>query len=264
MQYALIENQRTEAKPGLSAVCPTCGAAMIAKCGARIIHHWAHASKRQCDPWWENETDWHRAWKNLFPEHCREISCTASDGEIHRADIITDTGIVLEVQHSAMTDLERNSREHFYKNMVWIVDGRVFKKQFDLHHRLPDPDNEEAQDLVWHKAARGLNGANAGVFWRLSENPDYRTEQMVTVHGAHKVPHLINTSIGHQQYSWVRPRRTWLDARCPVFIDFGDEWLFQLQIYGFNKLECVFRLSKTKFVDDVMTSARVDDIGKRL
>lgn len=107
MQFALVDNARTEAKPGLKGVCPTCGATMVAKCGPRIMHHWAHAVQRDCDPWWENETRWHRDWKNLFPQECREQTRTAADGEIHRADIITPTGIVIEVQHSAITDAER-------------------------------------------------------------------------------------------------------------------------------------------------------------
>ncbi|WP_287302509.1 hypothetical protein [Mesorhizobium sp.] len=42
----------------------------------------------------------------------REISHIAPDGEIHRADIKTPSGIVIEVQHSAMT-AERLSREAF-------------------------------------------------------------------------------------------------------------------------------------------------------
>jgi hypothetical protein len=77
---------------------------MVAKCGPRVMHHWAHAGRRNCDPWWENETPWHREWKNLFPEDCREVSHTAPDGEVHRADIKTPAGIVIEVQHSNMTD----------------------------------------------------------------------------------------------------------------------------------------------------------------
>jgi hypothetical protein len=61
--------------------------------------------------------------ENRFPEECREISHIAPDGEIHRADIKTPSGIVIEVQHSAMTDAERLSREAFYENLVWVVDG---------------------------------------------------------------------------------------------------------------------------------------------
>lgn len=118
MQLALVGSERLEAFPGGRGQCPTCRAAMIAKCGPRILHHWAHAGRRNCDPCWENETEWHREWKNLFPEACREISHTAPDGEIHRADIMTATGIYIEVQHSAMTDAERISREAFIPKSV--------------------------------------------------------------------------------------------------------------------------------------------------
>ncbi len=122
---------------------------MIAKCGSRIMHHWAHTADRNCDPWWENETPWHRWWKNLFPENCREIVHLAADGEIHRADIKTPTGIVIEVQHSHMSDSERISRESFYGNLVWIVDGSTFRQNFNVCHMLPDPTSELARDLVW-------------------------------------------------------------------------------------------------------------------
>jgi competence protein CoiA len=263
LQFALIDNARSEAKSGLKGFCPTCGAEMVAKCGPRVVHHWAHAFRRNCDPWWENETQWHRDWKNLFPEGCREVNHVAPDGEIHRADIMTPTGIYIEVQHSAMTDGERKSREAFYKNLVWIVDGRGFKDRFDLHHLLPNPENQEAQDLVWCKAAHGMNGANAGVFWRLSENPDHSNGGLLKIHGIHKIQHLIKTYCGHQQYSWVEPRRTWLDAECPVYIDFGDEWLFQLQRYGFNKLECVYRVAKKKFLHDAIVETQARDIATR-
>jgi hypothetical protein len=132
------------------------------------MHHWAHQGRRNCDPWWENETPWHRAWKSLFPESCREISHVAPDGEIHRADIKTPTGIYVEVQHSAMTDAERLSREAFYGNLVWVIDGSAFKQNFDIFHLLPDPESEVAQDVIWCKAQRHMNGANGGMFFRLS------------------------------------------------------------------------------------------------
>ncbi|WP_208116649.1 MULTISPECIES: hypothetical protein [unclassified Rhizobium] len=107
-----------------------CGSAVVAKCGPRVVHHWAHKGRRNCDPWWENETEWHRQWKNHFPEECREISHIAEDGEIHRSDIKTPHGVYIEVQHSAMTDAERKSREEFYKNLIWVIDGQPFKKNF--------------------------------------------------------------------------------------------------------------------------------------
>lgn len=34
---------------------------------------------------------------------------------------------------------------------------------------------------------------------------------------------------GHHQYHWVRPRKTWIDAACPVYIDFGEGFLARLE-----------------------------------
>ena len=46
--------------------------------------------RRFCDPWWENETEWHRAWKDQFPADWQEIVHHAEDGEKHIADVKTD------------------------------------------------------------------------------------------------------------------------------------------------------------------------------
>ncbi|MGO7866166.1 CoiA-like domain protein (plasmid) [Rhizobium ruizarguesonis] len=265
MQYALVDEVRREAFPNGKGTCPTCGSAMVAKCGPRILHHWAHAGRRNCDPWWENETVWHREWKERFPESCREISHMAPDGEIHRADIKTPTGIVIEVQHSSMTDAERLSRESFYGNLVWVIDGRGFRDNFDIYHLLPDPTSDLAQDLVWSKARRHMNGSNRGLFFRPSENQDHQpgatkaTLKDGWVHGIHEIEDQVNTSYrGHHQYDWVRPRKTWLDATCPVYIDFGGDSLMRLEIYDETGLRCIRMIAKRKFVHDVMveTSAR--------
>ena len=66
------------------------------------------------------------------------MSHTAPDGEVHRADIKTPTGIVIVEQHSSMTDRERESREVFYGNLIWILDGRSFENRFHLGWMLPD------------------------------------------------------------------------------------------------------------------------------
>ena len=97
---------------------------MIAKCGKFVRWHWAHKSRQSCDPWWEAETDWHRDWKNKFPEEWQEVVHTdARTGERHIADVKTPHGLVIEFQHSALSPEERRSREDFYKDMIWIVDG---------------------------------------------------------------------------------------------------------------------------------------------
>lgn len=124
MKFALVNNVRTEAEKGLSGSCPTCGQVMIAKCGNTIIHHWSHKGKLECDPWWENETEWHRAWKNRFNNEWQEVTHTNPlNGEIHRADVKTPKQLVIEFQNSPIKHEERKSREDFYQNMVWVVNG---------------------------------------------------------------------------------------------------------------------------------------------
>lgn len=270
MQFAVIDGKRHEPFPGGRGICPTCGSIMISKCGPRIMHHWAHMGRRNCDPWWENETAWHREWKNLFPEDCREISHVAPDGEIHRADIKTPTGIVIEIQHSSMTDAERISRENFYGNLVWVVDGRGFQHNFDIYHLLPDPNSELAQDLVWAKASRPMQGAAGGLFFRMSEM--VLEDPLVTkatlrggwIHGIREIEEEVNLAYrGHHQYDWVRPRRTWLDAACPVYIDLGKEWLARLEIYDESGLPCIRLISKRKFVHDAMIESSAKAIATR-
>lgn len=270
MQLAIVNGERVEAIAGGEGECPTCGAAMITKCGPKILHHWAHKGRRNCDPWWENETDWHRGWKNLFPPDCREISHVASDGEIHRCDIRTPTGIYIEVQHSNMTDAERMSRETFYCNLVWVVDGRGFRDNFDIYHMLPDPASELAQDLVWAKATRPMQGAAAGLFYRLSSNRDHQPHATKAtlrggwIEGIHAIRSEIEaTYCGHHQYDWVRPRRTWLDATCPVYIDFGGDALVKLDIYDESGLRCIRLVAKRKFLHDAMTKTSAAAIATR-
>ncbi|EHA15554.1 hypothetical protein HAL1_09847 [Halomonas sp. HAL1] len=194
----------------------------------------------------------------------------AEDGEIHRADVKTPTGIVIEIQHSAMTDAERISREEFYQNLVWIIDGTVFQDNFDIYHMLPDPNSELAQDLVWSKAKRHMNGANAGLFFRLSEALE--EDPTVTkatlrggwIHGIYNIEEEVKNSYnGYHQYDWVRPRKTWLDAKNPVYIDFGDEYLVKLDTYDESGLKCIRLVSKRKFVHDVMVEDKAENIAAR-
>ncbi|MCK1732966.1 hypothetical protein IVA79_03100 [Bradyrhizobium sp. 138] len=100
MKFADIEGQRREAQPGLFGACPSCGAPMVAKCGDLRVRHWAHRGIRVCDQWWELETEWHRAWKNEFPQDWQEIIQIALNGEKHVADVKTKGGTVIEFQHS--------------------------------------------------------------------------------------------------------------------------------------------------------------------
>jgi competence CoiA-like predicted nuclease len=100
MKFAKVNGQRQEAQPRLSGNCPGCDGPMVARCGTKRVWHWAHLGERTCDVWWENETEWHRAWKNQFPVGWQEIVHRAENGEKHIADVKTSQGWVLEFQHS--------------------------------------------------------------------------------------------------------------------------------------------------------------------
>jgi competence protein CoiA len=133
MRYALVEEQREEARPHSRGVCPHCSNQVIAKCGGRRVWHWAHFGKRACDTWWQPETDWHRGWKDHFPNTWQEVRHDAPDGERHIADVKTPHGLIIEFQHSFLDQQERLSREAFYRNMVWMVDGtrrKLDRKRF--------------------------------------------------------------------------------------------------------------------------------------
>lgn len=138
MKYAVLNNKRIEPQKGIKgAICPICGEFVIPKCGEQIIHHWAHKSNANCDPWWESETEWHRQWKDNFAKECQEIIMyDDKTGEKHVADVKTKTGIILEFQHSPMNIKEQHSREQFYKNMVWVVDARTYYDKFKQNIKL--------------------------------------------------------------------------------------------------------------------------------
>jgi competence protein CoiA len=127
-KFADVDGERREAEPGLSGKCLFCGDAMIAKCGPIRVWHWAHRGTRTCDPWWESETPWHRAWKDHFPKAWQEIIHQSQNSEKHIADVKTESGLVIEFQHSHLRPVERESRETFYRKMVWVVDAASRKR----------------------------------------------------------------------------------------------------------------------------------------
>ena len=123
MRFALVEGQRTPPTPGLEGICPVCESPVIPKCGNERVHHWSHRAMRNCDSWWEPETEWHRSWKDKFPQSWQEVIKFDANGEKHIADVCCPSGAVVEFQHSHLRPEERAARERFYGNMVWVVDG---------------------------------------------------------------------------------------------------------------------------------------------
>jgi competence protein CoiA len=258
MQYALVEGLRHVPEPNLKGVCPVCSEPAVSKCGPLLLWHWAHLGKRHCDPWWENETDWHRTWKSKFPPECREVvHFDNATGEKHVADVKTHRGVVVEFQNSPISVSELRARELFYGQLLWIVNGVHFAAQFAVLHALPDPRSGFAQDLIFYPARinRSLT-RNArlshGIFWRKSENLNKQPGDLVEVHSTESIKSEIEREyIGHHQFEWVRPRTVWFESTAPVFLDFGDDTLWHLQEYDPN-IRCVQRVPKQKLIETLL------------
>src|SRR5271155_5784119 len=99
MRFAIVDGLQREPAPKLPGICKCCGLPVVAKCGQHNLWHWAHRSRVHCDLWWEPETEWHRAWKNHFPEEWQEVvRFDPATGEKHIADVQTSAGLVIEFQ----------------------------------------------------------------------------------------------------------------------------------------------------------------------
>ncbi len=192
-------------------------------------------------------------WKGYFPENNQEVvQFDSVTGEKHVADVKTDNGMVIELQNSPMDADELRSREDFYGEMIWIVNGANFEKNFFILDPLPDPDADFAQDIVFCEQRVNWLGR---AFWRLSENPHhvFGSDQLVEIHRMDDIKDEIEAHyVGHHLFDWKRPRTVWFDAQKPVYIDFGsDDFVLELKVfrtYGDCPLWCVQYVSKHEII----------------
>ena len=83
------------------------------------VWHWTHHAGADCDPWSESMTEWHLGWQRAVPPERREVVMGP-----HRADIVTASGGVVEIQHSPVSPDVIAAREAFYGDqMAWIFDA---------------------------------------------------------------------------------------------------------------------------------------------
>jgi hypothetical protein len=265
MKFANVNGTRTEPSPKLRGDCCYCGAPTSSRCGTKRVWHWAHKPNTHCDPWWENETEWHRQWKSFFPVENQEIVHFDDNGEKHIADVKSDCGTVIEFQNSTMDSTELKSRETFYGEMFWIVNASKFEKNFHVLDRLPNPLAKFAQDIVF--CARRAEWLGRG-FWRLSENPDHTigSDGLVEIHNMKKIDDKIDAEyVGHHLYDWKRPRTVWYESTKRVLLDFGfEDSLMELQtyrVYGAFALPCVQYVSKRELIESYGGAARSEIVG---
>lgn len=257
MEYALYNGLRTAAQPTLKAICGHCGGSVIAKCGSKVVWHWAHATKESCDSWYEPETAWHRNWKHVFGERYSEIRIVKDNG-YHIADVVSKQGIVFEFQNSSISGEEITAREVFYgEKMIWVINGEAFKDNFTM--------DDDAYTQEWElkfvsefEAAERYAPYAAGLIieeWRVKNDfvkqhvrklgfvhvkeagiyylelkgilnktfPEKEISRDIkALYESHKAPEDLRKG----SFAWARPRRSWEDAKRPVFIDFGGDELY--------------------------------------
>lgn len=224
MQFAIVNGQRTEAKPQLVGLCICCSEPTYSACGKLITWHWRHRNKKNCDKWWETETEWHREWKSKFPEGWREvIQYDKHYQEKHIADVKTDKGVVLEFQNSPITLDELKSRENFYNKLIWVINGLGFKDNFEFGYKLPDPASEFPQNYKFLSTKHTLA-------YEVSENSD--SDNFVEIlHKINDIP-LVNLvekyHTRHYTFDWKKSRQVWFQTHKPVFIDFNDGLVWRI------------------------------------
>jgi len=131
MIYAIDKkNNKIKADKKKEGYCPMCDEKLIPKCGLINIWHWSHKNNTDCDTWYNGETEWHINWKLLVNQKYCEVSIK-KDNKIHRADILHPNWVI-ELQNSSISSYEIIQRELFYNNMIWIINGKEFKKNFNL------------------------------------------------------------------------------------------------------------------------------------
>ena len=230
MRFALSNNERIEPTKGAKGVCPSCGSELVAKCGEIKVHHWSH--KKKCDDhWWENETEWHRNWKNKFPKEWQEIIQRDESGEKHIADVKTGSGWTIEFQHSPISKEERDSRDYFYNKLIWIVDGTRRKT-----------DIEQFDNLIYHAS----NITNEPFILRVFDEETLDRFRLNQEWGSSKS--LVLFDFGKSE---VRYRDEYKSNE--------DLWL----IHPSRDRTYITSISKHSFIE-MVTSSRLDEVYKKL
>lgn len=132
-RYAIVDGIKTDirdAKRCQHGICPMCGDELIARKGEVRAHHWWHV-RGKCDDWYQPKGPWHIYWQSKFPVEMQEVPVSRStEGGLvkHIADIRTGSGLVIEVQYSAIMPAVVKERELFYGKMLWLISKTRFPR----------------------------------------------------------------------------------------------------------------------------------------
>jgi hypothetical protein len=165
------------------------------------------------------ETPWHRNWKKAFPPAFREVSFVdATFGELHRADVHTPCGTTLEFQNSPISMEELRSREAFYPNLVWVLNGKKFKG-FRVLKSLPDVDDPRLSAYEFCHSDH----------LSMIRKSDLIQDKPKVLNFYHPEIKGVPLTSYYYSFCWKHPHRVWFEAKCPIIVDLGGHFLYQLK-----------------------------------
>ena len=152
------------AKSGETYFCPVCHEKVLFRECITKASHFAHKPGSDCVDWGDM-SEWHLGWQEKFPIECREV-VMESNGVKHRADVfIKEKNLVIEFQHSSITNEVFNARNKFY-----VENGHMIIWVFDGEKKIKNPEEYEAGILENH---RGLARYNIQTLeWKRYKNDD--------------------------------------------------------------------------------------------
>jgi competence protein CoiA len=124
---------------------------------------------------------------------------------------------------------EFESRNTFYKELIWVVNAQPLKDQFIFTNAIPNPDSPLLVNYCFVVDSKGL--AKSPRFYVKDEYSWYRQKGLLRSftlddhelrveaeeHGKSKKLYWL--------FSWKNKRSGWLNSNAPIFLDFGDESL---------------------------------------
>lgn len=280
------EGNRIAAEPGLEGYCPGCNEKLVPKCGTVNIHHWSHDGTRDCDNWhYEPKTFWHRNWQQRFHMDDTEVGIKKND-EFHIADIIGNNDVVIEIQHSPISETEIRKREIFYDKMIWVLNARSFAQNLRISGMVEDykvvnnlsifnmakdpkgriknvnmivPVNDDG--TIEHTLKTNMDlwkdASSAGNQWELKDWKNFQQhdlrEDIANAYVGHALDNKLQGWIkrlgesGSIGVTWKRLRKSWLAAEKPIFLDMGPSCMIWLSGHeAGNKFEARL-VSKDRF-----------------
>lgn len=275
MVFALVNNKKTLASPKLRGKCPHCGNDVISKCGRVRVHHWAHLFDYSCDSWQSFESEWHMNWKAKFGTEYSEIKIQKGN-VYHIADVQNKSGVVIEFQNSPISKFEILAREEFYGKMIWVINGMEFKKNFFIGNRLINRDDvipenftfkiDDLEGPCWVLSLNNKELSHSKKKWLLSRGFSYDMSQnrcyfkgyekttkwakwfLNEIHRINDDQEIYNLKPDERYFSWTYRIKSWDFSKKPLFIDFGDDYLYWIRERYTNEKGKLKIITKKKFL----------------